>query len=62
MQVLQKFSLCPACGECPELAVVRTDDGRREVRLTEDGREFTLSAKAWNDLVARVRSGEVAPI
>ena len=59
MQVLQSFVLCPDCGECPELTVVQTDDGRREVRLREDGREFTLSAKAWNDLVSRIRSEEL---
>lgn len=32
---------------------------RREVRLREEGSEFTLSAKAWNDLVARVKRGEI---
>lgn len=62
MKVLQQVTLCPACGECPEIRVVEREDGQREVQFDEGGCSLKLPAKAWNDLVARIRSGELKEV
>lgn len=52
-----KVMLCPACGACP--AVEITDKG---VTIGEDENTVKLTHEQWNDLVARVRSGELAAV
>jgi hypothetical protein len=49
--------LCPACGGCP--AVEITDQG---VTIGEEDNIVTLSHAEWNDLVRRVRSGELQEV
>ena len=50
-----KVALCPACGACP--AVEITDQG---VTIDEDENTVKLTHDQWNDLVARIRRGELA--
>lgn len=52
-----KVALCPACGGCP--AVEITDEG---VRIGEGGNIVKLTHAEWNDLVARVRAGELREV
>ena len=52
-----KVTLCPRCGECP--AVEITDAG---VSIGEDANTVKLTHEEWNDLVARIRSGELPAI
>jgi len=49
-----KVTLCPACGGCP--AVEITADG---VTIGEDRNTVRLTHAEWNDLVARVKRGEL---
>jgi hypothetical protein len=49
-----KVTLCPECGCCP--AVEITDDG---VCIGEEGNRAELTHDQWNDLVRRVRRGEL---
>jgi hypothetical protein len=49
-----KVTLCPACTGCP--AVEITDQG---VTIGEDENTVKLTHAEWNDLVARVRRGEL---
>lgn len=57
MEVMQKLSLCPECGACPELEVLRLEDGTPTVRIGEGKEKVTLSRSAWNTLVRYVREG-----
>ncbi len=52
-----KVMLCPACGACP--AVEITDEG---VTIGEDENTVKLTHEQWNDLVARIRSGNLATV
>ena len=52
-----KVILCPACGACP--AVEITDEG---VTIGETENIVKLTHAEWNDLVARVRSGELREV
>jgi len=52
-----KVMLCPACGDCP--AVEITDDG---VTIGEEANVVELSHAQWNDLVARIRRGELQEV
>jgi hypothetical protein len=49
-----KVTLCPACGGCPSVEI--TDDA---VTIGEDRSTVRLTHAEWNDLVARVRRGEL---
>jgi hypothetical protein len=49
-----RVTLCPSCGECP--AVEITDEG---VTIGEEGNLVRLTPAEWNDLVARIRRGEL---
>ncbi len=46
--------LCPCCGECP--AVEISDTG---VVIGEDDNVVRLTHAQWNDLVERIRRGEL---
>lgn len=52
-----KFTLCPACIECPEVEI--TDQG---VTIGEDANTVRLSHAEWNELVRLVRSGALREI
>ena len=52
-----KVTLCPACGACP--AVEITDQG---VTIGENENTVRLTHAEWNDLVARVRRGELIEV
>jgi hypothetical protein len=49
--------LCSQCDHCPE--VVISDEG---VTIGEDQNVVKLSHAEWNELVGRVRSGELAEL
>jgi hypothetical protein len=49
--------LCSQCEHCPEVVI---DD--QCVTIGEDQNVVKLSHAEWNELVARVRSGELAQI
>lgn len=52
-----RVTLCPACGECPEVAITA-----EQVTIGEAGNIVQLTPAEWNDLVARIRSGELGGI
>ncbi|MGH9343600.1 MAG: hypothetical protein ACRD19_07560 [Terriglobia bacterium] len=52
-----KVRLCPECGKCPSIEI--DDNG---VRIGEESNIVTLTHEQWNDLVARVRRGELTAI
>jgi hypothetical protein len=52
-----KIKLCPNCTECPSVEI--TDQG---VTLGEDDNIVRLTHVQWNDLVARIKSGELREI
>ena len=52
-----KVTLCPACTGCPEVEI--TDQG---VTIGEDENTAKLTHAEWNDLVARIRRGELAEV
>ena len=49
-----RFSLCPACGACPEVEVLAD-----EVRIGEAGNLAVLKKEEWNALVELIRSGQL---
>ncbi|MGH6999940.1 MAG: hypothetical protein ACREEA_00320 [Stellaceae bacterium] len=52
-----KVTLCPACGGCPSVEI--TADG---VTIGEDRNTVRLTHAEWNDLVARIKHGELHEI
>jgi hypothetical protein len=52
-----KVTLCPACSGCPSVEI--TDQG---VTIGEDENTVKLTHAEWNDLVARVRRGELREV
>ncbi len=50
-------TLCGDCEHCPSVEI--TDEG---VRIGEDGNLVKLTRAQWNDLVARLRSGELGVV
>jgi len=57
VEIIQKVSLCPECGACPEVEVVRLEDSTPTVRIGEGKEKVALSRSAWNSLVRYVREG-----
>ena len=49
-----KVTLCPQCGECPTVEI--TDQG---ITIGEDQNTVRLTHAQWNDLVRRIRRGEL---
>jgi hypothetical protein len=49
-----RVTLCPACTGCPSVEI--TDQG---VTIGENENIVKLSHAEWNDLVSRIRSGEL---
>ncbi len=54
MEDQERFSLCPACDDCPEV-VVAAD----EVVIGEPGNQVRLSTEEWNVLVEAVQTGKL---
>ncbi len=52
-----KVTLCPNCSECPSVEI--SDEG---VTIGEDQNRVRLSHAEWNDLVARIRNGELKAV
>lgn len=52
-----KVTLCPACGDCPSVEIA--DNG---VTIGEDRNTVRLTHAEWNDLVARVKRGELREV
>lgn len=50
-------TLCPACGTCP---TIELDD--ETVRIGEEGNRVVLKKAEWNDLVEKIKRGELARI
>jgi len=52
-----KVTLCPACGGCPSVEITETG-----VTIGEDQNTVRLTHAEWNELVARIRSGELREV
>ena len=52
-----KMSLCPNCGECPEVEVAGD-----EVRIGEAGNLAVLKRDEWNVLVDLIKSGQLTKL
>lgn len=52
-----RVTLCPACGQCPSVEI--TDQG---VTIGEDENTVQLKHSEWNDLVARIKRGELTEV
>ena len=52
-----KVTLCPACSGCPSVEI--TDQG---VIIGENANIVKLTHAEWNDLVARIRRGELLEV
>lgn len=54
MKAIKKFTLCPACEACPEVAVYG-----EEVHIGEAGNLVRLTRSEWNSLVEKIKKGEL---
>jgi hypothetical protein len=52
-----KVKLCPNCTECPSVEI--TDEG---VTIGENENTVKLALAEWNDLVARIKRGELPEV
>jgi hypothetical protein len=52
-----KVTLCPACSGCPAVEITE-----RGVTIGENENTVKLTHAEWNDLVARVRRGELGEV
>jgi hypothetical protein len=52
-----KVTLCAECDHCPSVEI---DD--KGVRIGEENNTVTLTHAEWNELVARIRRGELKPV
>ena len=52
-----KVTLCPACSGCPAVEITETG-----VTIGESGNTVRLTHAEWNDLVARIRRGELPEV
>ncbi len=57
MEVKEKLSLCPACGACPEVEILRDEGQPVAVRIGEGDERITLPKGAWNTLVRYIQEG-----
>lgn len=53
----QRVVLCPACGACPE--IVFHDD---EITIGEEDHVAKLTRGQWNDLVRKIKKGELKEV
>jgi len=54
---IQKVTLCPACGACPEIAIYG-----EEVHIGEDNNLVKLKKSEWNELVKKIKTGELKEV
>lgn len=57
MEAIKKVMLCPACGGCPEIALYD-----EEVHIGEKGNFIRLRKEEWNELVKKIRKGELTEV
>lgn len=57
MEAIRKVTLCPACGGCPEVAVYDS-----EVRIGEKNNLVRLRKEEWNEIVRKIKSGELTEV
>jgi len=57
MEPIQKETLCPVCGGCPEVAVYDS-----EVRIGEADNLVRLQKTEWNELVRKIKAGELGEV
>jgi hypothetical protein len=57
MEAIKKVTLCPACGGCPEVAVYDN-----EVRIGEKENLVRLKKAEWNEIVRKVKTGELKEV
>lgn len=57
MEAIKKVTLCPACGGCPEVAVYDS-----EVHIGEKGNLVRLKKAEWNEIVRKVKTGELKEV
>lgn len=57
MNPIQKVTLCPACGACPEIAIYG-----EEVHIGEDNNLVKLKKSEWNELVKKIKTGELKEV
>lgn len=57
MELKETFSLCPACGACPEVEILRQEGKPVAVRIGEGSERITLPKEAWNTILRYVREG-----
>lgn len=62
MEMKEKLSLCPACGACPEVEILRQEGQPVAVRIGEGDETITLLKEAWNTLVRYVREGALVEL
>lgn len=59
MSETTRVSLCPACGACPEVVLNQRSE---EVFIGEEGNLAKLNKVAWNTLVEKILTGELAKL
>jgi hypothetical protein len=52
-----KITLCADCDHCPSVEI-----GDKGVRIGENENTVTLTHAEWNELVGRIRRGELKPV
>lgn len=57
MEAIKKVTLCPACGGCPEVVVYDN-----EVRIGEKDNLVRLKKTEWNEIVQKIKSGELTEV
>lgn len=57
MEPIKKLTLCPACGGCPEVAVYDN-----EVHIGEKGNLARLKKQEWNEIIRKVKNGELKEV
>lgn len=56
MEPIVRYSLCPDCDACPEVAIYPD-----RVLIGEEGNQVRLAPAEWERLVTAVRGGELGP-
>lgn len=57
MEMKETFSLCPACGACPEVEIFQHEGLPVAVRIREGDGKVTLPKEARNTLLRCVKEG-----
>ncbi len=62
MEVIKKLTLCSSASCCPDIEVVKDENGEFKVILEENGQKMELSKDAWNILVNYIKTGELTEL